>query len=173
MKLCFKCNTSKAFDEFYIHKKMSDGYLNKCKDCTKSDAKKHRDENIERIRAYDRNRPNKIERAKKSSDYHKTEGGKSVRFKATKNYRDSNPERYYANTAVGNAIRDGRIVRPNNCSCCGNYCKPHGHHNDYSKLLDVIWYCNKCHNQYHLFIRELWRNLKHTGIKEPFSGEFK
>jgi len=172
MKVCFKCNMSKPIDEFYKHKKTADGHLNKCKDCTKSDANKHREKNIEKVRAYDRNRPNKAERAQKQNDYLKTEKGKSVSFIATRNYRNSNPERYRANTAVGNAIRDGRLIRPNECSCCGVICKPHGHHNNYSKPLDVIWYCNKCHNQYHLFIRELWRNLKDTGIENPFSGEF-
>ena len=172
MKVCFKCNMSKPIDEFYKHKKTADGHLNKCKDCTKSDANKHREKNIEKVRAYDRNRPNKAERAQKQNDYLKTEKGKSVSFIATRNYRNSNPERYRANTAVGNAIRDGRLIKPNECSCCGVICKPHGHHNNYSKPLDVIWYCNKCHNQYHLFIRELWRNLKDTGIENPFSGEF-
>jgi len=172
MKACFKCNTEKPFSEFYRHSGMGDGYLGKCKSCTKKDAHKHREDNIDKVKAYDRNRPNKAERAQKQNDYLKTEKGKSVSFIATRNYRNSNPERYRANTAVGNAIRDGRLIRPNECSCCGVICKPHGHHNNYSKPLDVIWYCNKCHNQYHLFIRELWRNLKDTGIEKPFSGEF-
>ena len=96
MKVCFKCNMSKPIDEFYKHKKTADGYLNKCKDCTRFDVNKHRKENIEKVRAYDRNRPNKAERAKQSHEYHKTEKGKSVRFIATRNYRNSNPERYRA-----------------------------------------------------------------------------
>lgn len=38
-KQCFKCNTIKSLNEFYKHKKMPDGHLNKCKICTKEDVR--------------------------------------------------------------------------------------------------------------------------------------
>lgn len=43
IKTCFKCETDQPLWEFYKHPEMADGHLNKCKRCTKVDAKQNRE----------------------------------------------------------------------------------------------------------------------------------
>jgi len=45
MKTCIICNTEKPLEEFYKHSQMTDGHLNKCKDCCKIQA----DERFKRL----------------------------------------------------------------------------------------------------------------------------
>lgn len=42
-KICFKCNQIKPLSDYYKHKGMGDGHLNKCKECTKKDTKSRAD----------------------------------------------------------------------------------------------------------------------------------
>lgn len=60
--------------------------------------------------------------------------------------RAKNPEKYLAHTMVGNAIRDGRLIRQP-CQVLGCDKKAEAHHDDYSKPLDVQWLCFRHHRE--------------------------
>ena len=132
-KQCFKCLEVKPLEDFYKHKKMADGHLNKCKECTKRDANQHRAENLEKIREYDRSRSNLPHR-------------KELRARVGNEWRENHPDRYAAGNAVSNALRDGKLTKPDICSSCGCDCdRIEGHHHDYAQPLNVTWVCKPCH----------------------------
>lgn len=132
-KICFKCKEEKLLGEFYKHKGMVDGRLGKCKECTKRDVRQHRQEG-DRPREYDRERfQNNPERRKKT-----------IEAAAARSRRD--PIKYKAHYTLRNAVRDGRIEKPDRCSRCnGKEHRIEGHHPDHSKPLDVVWLCVPCH----------------------------
>lgn len=138
-KECFKCKTVKPLTEFYKHSGMADGHLNKCKGCTKNDAAKHRSENLEKIRAYDKIRAKNPERAKTAS-------------KISAEWRKADSRRMRAHNAVTRAIKKGSLVR-HSCERCGEK-KSYAHHEDYDKPLEVMWLCQPCHKQRHKELKE-------------------
>lgn len=150
-KKCFKCEKEKPLSEFYKHKGMADGHLNKCKSCTRSDVKAHRERNVDHVRQYERGRNKLPHRAEARRKYSKTDAGKESKAKRNARYRDRHPERIKARTAVRGAIRDGRLIRPSACECCGEPCAPHAHHWSYKEdnWLDVEWLCVPCHIDIH------------------------
>ena len=149
MKTCKECNTEKELSDFYNHPRMLDGHLNKCKECVKARVHKHRDANIDRFREYDKKRSMNSNRVKARQEYVKTEAGKKARQRAGENYRLRYPMKYAAHVLFRNAVRDGKIVRENVCSVCKSTYKVEGHHDDYTKPLEVRWLCEKCHKQWH------------------------
>lgn len=119
-KTCFRCGRSLPITEFYAHPMMSDGHLNKCKECTKADSAARREQHPER--------------------------DLDTRLKACA----KKPTSKNAHMAIDAAVRAGRIIKPKFCSGCGCPDTEHrieAHHYDYSKPLDVIWLCTPCHSR--------------------------
>ena len=60
------------------------------------------------------------------------------------------------------AVNKRQLSRPHTCSSCGKLCKAEGHHEDYSRPLEVIWLCRKCHSS---FMESQGPNLRLRALK--------
>lgn len=150
IKTCVRCNNEKLLSEFYRHSAMKDGHLNKCKDCTREDVKRNREKRKEYYKNYDKKRATQPHRVAARHKYQQTEPGKQAVTKAKKEWDKRNPIKKAASSAVGNAVRDGKLNKPFECECCGSSKTTiYGHHEDYSKPLSVRWLCNTCHRLWH------------------------
>ena len=137
MKACFRCKKTKDYSLFYKHEGMSDGYLGKCIDCTKSDATTHRNANLEKIRKYDRDRAKHPDRIANAIEITRAARLKDKRYMQCHN-------------AVARAVRKG-VIEKKHCEVCSAE-KTHAHHDSYNKPLDVIWLCAICHKERHKFL---------------------
>ena len=151
-KVCFKCLEEKPIDEFYKHPRMADGYLGKCKECTKKDTKDNIIKNHEYYVEYDRLRAMLPHRVEARNKYSKTLDGLEAGNRAKRKWKDNNPEKRKCSQMLNNAVRDGRVMKPESCSVCSSKKRIHGHHFDYSKPLDVVWVCAACHRKIHCAI---------------------
>lgn len=145
MRACTKCGESKPLEAFYKHPFGKDGRMPKCAECTKAAVRENRQARIEYYRAYERTRAKLPHRVEARAEYAK---------RNPKKFPESDPVKRQARIKLGNAIRDGKIVRPPHCEVCGTpEDKIHGHHDDYTKPLDVIWVCTSCHALIHAYWR--------------------
>lgn len=123
MKTCSKCGLTKKLMWFHRDRRSKkDGRVYKCRACSKKYKAAWYKENLERAREYDRLRGNR------------------------KHKRD--PVKVKAGQILCNAVRCGKITR-GPCAVCGCTENIDGHHEDYSKPLEVIWLCRKHHREHH------------------------
>jgi len=85
-------------------------------------------------------RKKEAERQKEWRERNKEKYSSYIRKWQTKNRVKTN-----AHAKVNRAVSSGRLKRSMKCQECGLRCKTEGHHEDYSKPLDVIWLCRHCH----------------------------
>ena len=151
-KVCSKCLISKDRSEFSVRKASYDGLAPGCKKCM-SDYDKMRGQ-TENRKQWCRDREKTPASKERRKNWLKTEAGKKYALRQTRTCRAKYPEKNLARKRLLNAILSRKITRPETCSYCKIDCIPHGHHHDYSKPLDVVWLCRKCHNELHAKIKE-------------------
>lgn len=126
--VCCICNKEKSPTEFYKNKHRPNGLQAFCKICNK-----------ERCRVY--------YASGKFARYYSTEQGRAKRRAYNQRTWERFPERRKALQLMQSAIRHGRLFR-GPCEVCGNM-RVDGHHEDYSKPLEVRWLCRKHHREEH------------------------
>ena len=156
-RTCKVCGQTKPVTEYYKHA----GYYGaKCKECAKAYSReyerKHKEERIAYRKKYyaehkeimalknkkwvENNREKHRQHCRKSNAAHSDQ-----RLEYLREYRRRHPDKYKATAKINHLIEDGKLTKPNSCEVCGNVGRVEAHHRDYSKPLDVVWCCKKCH----------------------------
>lgn len=144
-KTCKVCGVTSDAAEFYK------SVNSRCKECHKRKVRENRAEKAGYYRTYDAYRYQSDPRVKeRHSRYAKTEAGKASLSAAREKWQERNADKRAAHVILGNAVRDGRVFKPDSCQSCGDTgCRIEGHHHDYTKPLDVKWLCRSCHVEEH------------------------
>lgn len=174
MKKCKTCGIEKEETEFFRKRKTSlEGSCKKCKrqkvlDKLALNPQKYREK--ERIRSEQRRKTDewkewrKDYQKRKRQDisrksleyYHSTPKVKEKQVvwrnknrdkyrRYLRKYNEYNPLKRRAQRVLNYHVNKGNMTRPDICFECKENCKAEAHHADYTKPLDVIWLCRKCH----------------------------
>lgn len=121
-KVCFKCGRCLPLSEFYAHHGMSDGHLNKCKDCTKSDVHYRYMENLNNLAFVEK------ERARGREKYHRL----NYKEKSNLSHPECRNVRRNLQFIVGQIPEDKEL-----------------HHWNYNHLMKVILLDRRSHKRFH------------------------
>jgi hypothetical protein len=137
VKVCSKCCIPKYRQDFSRMTASRDGRQAQCKKCM-----------LGYQREWARGNPKRKEIIKRYERSHR-----EVARRAARKQRELHPEKIRARMAVKGAIRSGRLIKPDTCGYCHyvveDLTRLHGHHEDYSKPLEVEWLCQNCHEALH------------------------
>lgn len=152
-KMCTACQQEKPLDDFPRNAKRPDGRYSMCKACKNQRGRERHASRPDRApsktpaarREWRRNNPDIVSAQRK-----RYRGRYPERLNAeSRVWMRKNPEKHTAHSTLYAAVTAGKIARPDRCSICNRECKPDGHHEDYTRPLDVIWLCQRCHAQLH------------------------
>lgn len=177
MKKCSCCGLEKDESDFF--KKRENTLEGFCKECKKEKLRKRKAQDPdkyferERLRSEKRRQTNDWKEWRKD---HQSRKRKEISEKALNYYYENNvlekqkiwkannkeklrqytkkdrhkrPLNHAARSFVYAAIKEGILVRPDQCSRCLKKCRAEAHHEDYMKPLEVIWLCRSCHGKEH------------------------
>lgn len=110
-------------------------------------AHRSRERRIEAIREYDRMRGRTEERLAEKRERERERRGSESAKASARRWRQENPEKIRAHAVLSYHITVGHIQRQP-CEICGAL-RSEGHHEDYTRPLDVRWLCRRHHAETH------------------------
>lgn len=150
MIFCRNCWVEKPASEYYPSQVRQCGTVGECADCTKARVKDNRQRRRDYYKEYDAKRFQEDPRVRlRHRLYRRSERGKAAMRESRERWTRDNPEKRAAHLKLNNAVRDGAVDKPKCCDRCGCSGRIEGHHDDYSKPLDVQWLCRTCHVAVH------------------------
>lgn len=142
-KICTVCKIEKTLSCFSKHSQCLYGVSPRCRICISKEGKLWR-----QTEAYKKWKDGYRETYNANHKrFSQTEKGKKLQKKKEKKARRLYPEKATAREKLRYAVRSGKINREP-CVVCGKK-NGEGHHEDYSKPLEVVWLCGIHHRERH------------------------
>ena len=143
-KKCYICKEekTKSLDNFYADKSRSSGLSSNCKKC-------YRTSKYNPIKAKERVKRYRLKYPEKNRELYRLSyiKGKKQKQEYKKKWYLLNKHKVRAHRLVGRALKNGLLLKES-CSKCGTI-RSVAHHEDYSKPLEIIWLCQRCHVIHH------------------------
>ncbi len=131
MKRCNTCPDVKPLDQFDRSARAKDGRKGQCKTCTKAAQKLYRINNRGKIR-----------------DALRLWRGNNPEFMAVRRAKAKERGMAKAHRAVAKALKTGMLCK-SPCLVCGSVRFLHPYHDNYRKVLDVVWLCATHYSEFH------------------------
>lgn len=129
---CYKCGKEMPEEAFNFANKAAGTRQGICRDCcseyNRARYQRDKESTKARVKKYREENPEKC-------------------FETRLRTYEKTPSRYSLRKLTEEAIRSGKLKKPERCQVCGQVPSKRieAHHTDYSKPLEIIWCCTKCH----------------------------
>jgi hypothetical protein len=153
MKTCMRCGAAKPLTEFHNETRSPDGKTRWCKTCRHAALTRWKQANRERCKEHARaaNRTYRQRHWERVNAYARQyrKGHPEMNREVQRRWRVNNPQAHRAQKLLRRAVEAGKVLKPTSCPQCGSAEHVSAHHFDYSKPLDVVWLCHRCHMAIH------------------------
>lgn len=149
LRRCCHCKTEKPIDQFRKSRNEICGRGYECKYCVCEAAKRYYYKNRETLLHKNKLPENRVRKLLWERKYRETKTRRS-KIRSINFVRIR--EKVLAKRAIYNAVKSGKLIRPDNCSICHIVSKIEAHHYlgyAVENRLNVEWLCHRCHMAKH------------------------